>query len=1346
MKKTLKPLNQFRMLLSCLIIFGFNTFLNAQTYTQNDAGVMVIDAAYFTSSEVGPSADEITIDNTDVGSINTDYLVMPGVSAYSAANASAPRAHYTVNFNETGTYYIYVHNHTLSTSEKSFWFGFGSPSKQWADWYNHTTWDWFNSNVDKSIDVTATGEQTFTIYQRDMNVRIDKIILVQDAAFDAAAYISSSDLYDIQVDGSSVVGFDAATLTYDVELPTGTTSTTLSGIAFNHYAGVVVKDNGTESGDGSIDVSSGSATATIEVTAEDAGTTTTYTVNFSVIASGSDATLSDLAVDGTTVTGFDAAVTSYDVEMPFGTTSAIVSATLTDASGSYVIKDNGTETLDGTIDLTSGSATATVEVTAQDGITTATYTVNLTVYVKSTDATLASISVDGTDLILFDAATYTYDIFLNQGTASIELGATSTDANAGISGTGTIDVSSGTGSTDLVVTAEDGTTMLTYTVNYAYVAEGVTTTNVQSSDANGLVRINTEDYNTNTVGQQFDAWSVPDTYVLSPDVQKYLTYTSVPTDAPQLQYSVEFTQTGTHYVWAHVYFLDDSGDSFWYGLDNTVAGNDDRVAPWPATYNSWVWYEGKNSINVTETGVKTFSIFERETRVQIDKIFITTNADFAPSTFLASGDLSNLTVDGTQVSGFASDVITYDVELPIGTTEAVLNGISVNDLAQVSIKDNGVVSVDGTIDLTSGSATATVEVTSEDATTTKTYTVNLTVLKSTDATLSDLLIDGTTVTGFASDVVTYDVEFPVGTTSADVTAVTNSTSAVITSGTGTIDLTSGSATVEVLVTAEDGTTTVTYTLNLTVLKSTDATLSDLLIDDTTVAGFVSSTMSYDVELPVGTTSVDVTAVTNSTSAVITSGTGTIDLTSGSATVEVLVTAEDAFTTETYTLNLTVLKSTDATLSDLLIDGATVTGFVSSTMSYDVELPAGTTSVDVTAVTNSTSAVITSGTGTIDLTSGSATVEVLVTAEDATTTETYTLNLTVLKSTDATLSDLLIDGITVTGFASDVVTYDVELPAGTTSVDVTVVTNSTSAVITSGTGTIDLTSGSATVEVLITAEDATTTETYTLNLTVLKSTDATLSDLLIDGTTVTGFVSSTMSYDVELPVGTTSVDVTAVTNSTSAVITSGTGTIDLTSGSATVEVLVTAEDATTTETYALNLTVLKSTDATLSDLLIDGTTVTGFVSSTMSYNVELPAGTSSVDITAMKNSTSAVITSGTGTVDLTSGSATVEVLVTAEDATTTETYTLNLTVVVATGIADSSIENVVVYPNPCMDKLNVTNISNATVSIYNMQGSLMIINKATSSDLDIDVSGLKPGMYILKIAQEKQMKNISFIKK
>jgi hypothetical protein len=85
----------------------------------------------------------------------------------------------------------------------------------------------------------------------------------------------------------------------------------------------------------------------------------------------SDATLSDLTLDGNTISGFSPATTTYNVELPFGTATApTVDAVATQAG-------NGSSNV--VITQASGvPGTATVDVTAPNGSDTETYTVNFT--------------------------------------------------------------------------------------------------------------------------------------------------------------------------------------------------------------------------------------------------------------------------------------------------------------------------------------------------------------------------------------------------------------------------------------------------------------------------------------------------------------------------------------------------------------------------------------------------------------------------------------------------------------------------------------------------------------------------------------------------------------------------------------------------------------------------------------------------------------------------------------------------------------------------------------------------------------------------------------------------------
>ncbi len=78
---------------------------------------------------------------------------------------------------------------------------------------------------------------------------------------------------------------------------------------------------------------------------------------------------------------------------------------------------------------------------------------------------LSTLTVDvGSLYPVFDPLVASYQLTVPEGTNSVNVSATPKDANANVSGTGTVDLSSGSGAATIVVTAVDGITKMTYTV------------------------------------------------------------------------------------------------------------------------------------------------------------------------------------------------------------------------------------------------------------------------------------------------------------------------------------------------------------------------------------------------------------------------------------------------------------------------------------------------------------------------------------------------------------------------------------------------------------------------------------------------------------------------------------------------------------------------------------------------------------------------------------------------------------------------------------------------------------------------------------------------------------------
>jgi len=149
----------------------------------------------------------------------------------------------------------------------------------------------------------------------------------------------------------------------------------------------------------------------------------------------------------------------------------------------------------------------------------------------------------------------------------------------------------------------------------------------------------------------------------------------------------------------------------------------------------------------------------------------------------------------------------------------------------------------------------------------------------------------------------------------------------------------------------------------------------------------------------------------------------------------------------------------------------------------------------------------------------------------------------------------------------------------------------------------------------------------------------------------------------------------------------------------------------------------SSDATLSDLTVDGTTVTGFSASKEVYNIELPKGTT--DVPAV-------------TATAADENADVQINNAAEDSVTTKTYTINFTV------ADSSVsiknknvydtEFVKIYPNPINNGLlNVSSSEDIDqLQIYDVTGKTVYQEFNMATKVTMDLSILNKGLYIIQI--------------
>jgi len=73
---------------------------------------------------------------------------------------------------------------------------------------------------------------------------------------------------------------------------------------------------------------------------------------------------------------------------------------------------------------------------------------------------------------------------------------------------------------------------------------------------------------------------------------------------------------------------------------------------------------------------------------------------------------------------------------------------------------------------------------------------------------------------------------------------------------------------------------------------------------------------------------------------------------------------------------------------------------------------------------------------------------------------------------------------------------------------------------------------------------------------------------------------------------------------------------------------------------------------------------------------------------------------------------------------------------STSTSDQLLEKTQFFPNPAFDVINVTNHTSDNYSIYNVQG--LMIKHGGLENNQINISDLNPGMYVVKLDNEKQI--------
>ena len=313
-------------------------------------------------------------------------------------------------------------------------------------------------------------------------------VTVVRASASAAADATLSAL--VVSSGTLSPAFGSGTLAYVTTVPYATASITVTPTATQANAVITIQGNTVASGSSSsaLALAVGNNTIAVVVSAADGSSVTTYTLSITRAPAVSNvATLSGLDIStGALSPAFAIGTTSYTASVANGVSSLTLTPTATSSGAS--IRVNGVTVASGNastaLALAVGSNTLSVVVTAQDGATTATYTVlvsRASAAVSSVATLSALVLSSGTLTPVFASGTASYTASVEHATTTVTLTPTSTSALASIqvnsatvasgAASGALALSVGLNTLTVKVTAQDGATTQTYTVGVTRAAD-----------------------------------------------------------------------------------------------------------------------------------------------------------------------------------------------------------------------------------------------------------------------------------------------------------------------------------------------------------------------------------------------------------------------------------------------------------------------------------------------------------------------------------------------------------------------------------------------------------------------------------------------------------------------------------------------------------------------------------------------------------------------------------------------------------------------------------------------------------------------------------------------------------
>ncbi len=540
-------------------------------------------------------------------------------------------------------------------------------------------------------------------------------------------------------------------------------------------------------------------------------------------------------------------------------------------------------------------------------------------------------------------------------------------------------------------------------------------------------------------------------------------------------------------------------------------------------------------------------------------------------------NLVSIAVNGTNISNFNANNLTYNVPLPYGTTDApTVEAVAADPDATIVVTQP-----------TSVNGAASIKVTAASGAT-KTYTLNFSVAALSDNRLADIRINGNSLPGFSPDKFIYrKVSLPLNTTTmptVEAVEMYPNQQTVVHTVPDVID----GGTYQLAVTTPGNSIPNVYKLTFKIEVSSYSYLSDLTMGDGTtnyIQGFVPTQMTYRVSLPMGTTSLPaITAVKGDEFQTVEVQEGGLD-----GTTLVTVTAANG-DQSVYKIIVSTAKSEISSLDNLgyVMENETIwiDGFNPATTTYNVSLPIGTTETYMPVVY-----VKGDEYETVTVVSGSTT-KVNVVAGNGNST-LYLVKFGVNMSTVNTLQKIFIDGAELSDFDPDVLEYNILLPKGTTAVPVVTYEQGDAY------QTInkrDATSPNGDTKIIVRPQSG-VSRTYTIHFSVEVDENNNLSSLLVGGVEHLQEINEDLKDTITLPVGTIAIP------TIQAIAESAEANVQVTTRGKLVTITVTAANGAE-KVYQLLFVTQVSDNAYLQAIYLDGVLLPDFAEQTLEYTISV----------------------------------------------------------------------------------------------------------------------------------------------